>query len=180
MAVVYAARYAQALLEVLQASHADGEQANRELGDFDDLLKESPALRSVYVDPSIKAAKKLEILDRLNERLRMSKSIRNFLAVVIRHERMEGFGDILGEFRRMLRGELAIDKVEWTSARALDGEERRAVEARIHELTGRRIEASFLEDPTLLGGARLRIGSTIYDGSVRGRLESLKESLAER
>ena len=62
----------------------------------------------------------------------------------------------------------------------LNEDERRAVEARIHELTGRRIEASFHEDPALLGGARLRIGSTIYDGSVRGRLESLKESLAGR
>ncbi len=180
MAVAYAARYARALLDVLESSHADGEQANRELGDFDDILKESPALRGVFVDPSIKAVKKTDILDKLNQRLGMSKPVRNFLTVIIRHERMEGFADILDEFRRMLRGDLAIDKVEWTSARALSEDERRQVESRIHELTGRRIEASFHEDPALLGGARLRIGSTIYDGSVRGRLESMKESLAGR
>ena len=178
MAEAYAARYARALLDVLESTGADAEAANRELGDFEAAWNESPALRNVYEDPSINAAKKIEILDKLNERLGMEKPVRNFLAVVIGHERMEGFPEILGEFRRMLRGDLGIDKVEWTSARALSQDERRAVEQRIHALTGRQLEATFREDPELLGGARLRIGSTIYDGSVRGRLEALKEQLA--
>ena len=178
MAEAYAARYARALLDVLESTKADAETANRELGDFAAAWDESPALRSVYGDPSINAAKKIEILDKLNGRLGMGKPVRNFLAVIINHERMEGFPGILDEFRRMLRGDLGIDKVEWTSARALNGDERRAVEQRIHDLTGKRLEATFREDPALLGGARLRIGSTIYDGSVRGRLESLKEQLA--
>ncbi len=178
MAIAYAARYARALLDVLESNHADAEAADRELGDFENAWDESPALRNVFFDPSINALKKVQILDKLNERLGMGKPVRNFLAVIVNHERMEGFGEILGEFRRMLRGDLGIDKAEWTSARALTDEERQAVEARIHALTGRRLEASFREDPALLGGARLRIGSTIYDGSVRGRLDALKEMLA--
>ncbi len=173
---VYAARYARALLDVLKGE--DAERADRELGELEAAWKESAPLRSVFLDPSIKAAKKIEILDRLNERLAMSRPVRNFVAVILNHERMEGFEAILLEFRRMVRGDLGVDKAEWTSARALSEGERRAVEARIHELTGRKLEAEFLEDPSLLGGARLRIGSTIYDGSVRGRLEALREKLA--
>ena len=180
-AEAYAGRYARALLDVLdvlESTQTDGEAADRELSDFAAAWDESPSLRHVFVDPSIPAAKKVEILDKLNARLGMSKPVRNFLAVIVNHERMEGFPVILEEFRRMLRGDLGIDKVEWTTARPLADAERRAVEQRIHELTGKRLEATFREDPALLGGARLRIGSTVYDGTVRGRLDQLKEKLA--
>ena len=118
MAAPYAARYARALLDVLESTHADAEAAGRELGDFASAWDENRALRNVFTDPSIPAPKKVEILDKLNSRLGMSKPVRNFLAVIVNHERMEGFSEILGEFRRMVRGDLGIDKVEWTTARA--------------------------------------------------------------
>ncbi len=175
----FAGRYAQALLDVLESTHADAETADRELGDFAEVWRDSPELRSVFLTPSYASTQKVVLLDKLNERLQMSQTVRNFVAVILNHERMEAFEAILAEFRRLLRGELAIDKVEWTSARALTDAERHAVEARIHELTGRRVEATFREDPALLGGARLQIGSTVYDGSVRGRLDGLREQLAQ-
>ncbi len=178
MATEYAARYARALLDVLETNKADVEAADRELGEFEAAWVESPGLKHVFLDPSIPAAKKVAILDRLNERLGMSQSVRNLLAVIVNHERMDGFEAILSEFRRMVRAELGIDKVEWTSARPLNEDERRAVEARVTEMTGRRVEATFREDKALLGGARLRIGSVIYDGSVRGRLDGMRERLA--
>jgi F-type H+-transporting ATPase subunit delta len=178
MATLYAARYARALLDVLESNRANVEAADRELGDFDDAWRESVPLRNVFLDPSFPAKQKVDLLDKLNGRLGMSKPVRNFLAVIVNHDRMEAFGEILGEFRRMLRGDLGIDKVEWSSVRALNEGEQRAVEAKIHELTGKRVEATFRHDPGLLGGAQLRIGSTVYDGSVRGRLEQMKEALA--
>ena len=174
----YASRYARALLDVLESNQADVEAASRELGDFADAWAESPALRSVFLDPSYTAAKKVDLLDKLNQRLAMSTPVRNFVAVIVNHERMEGFEHIVSDFHRMVRGDLGIDKVEWTSARALDEQQRQAVEAKIAELTGRRVEASFFEDAGLLGGAQLRIGSTVYDGSVRGRLDQLRHVLA--
>lgn len=180
MATAYAPRYARALLDVLEGSGADVERASGELGDFADAWESSDALRKVLIDPSIPAAKKVEILDKLNGKLGMSKPMRNFLAVIVNHERMEGFPAILVEFHRMVRGDIGIAKVEWTSARALTDEERRAVEAKLAEMTGKRIEATFREDAGLLGGARLQMGSLVFDGSVRGRLDGLKEKLAGR
>ena len=186
MAAVYAARYARALLDLLEPSGDQAqagltvEAASGQLGDFAAAWDESAALRSVFLDPSYNAEKKIALLDKLNDRLGMARPVRNFLAVILRHERMEGFRDIVSEFHRMVRGDQGIDKVVWTSARPLSQDERQAVASRIAELTGKRVEASFVEDPTLLGGARLAVGSTIYDGSVRGRLDQLKETLAAR
>ena len=175
----YAGRYARALLEVLEQNKSDAEAADRELGEFAAAWRESAPLRSVFLDPSYPAKQKVGLLDKLNGRLGMSGTVRNFLAVIVNHERMDGFEAIVEEFQRLLRGNLRIDKVEWTTARPLDERERQAVEARMHALTGKRVEATFREDPALLGGARLRIGSTVYDGSVRGRLDGLREQLAQ-
>jgi F-type H+-transporting ATPase subunit delta len=184
----YASRYARALLDVLEkpgraadpgAEHRMGvEKAQAELGDFAAAWDESPALRDVFVDPSITAAKKIEILDRLNQRLEMSKPVRNFLAVILNHERMEGFPEILSSFQAMVRGDLHVAKVEWITARPLSEDARRAVEVKIAEMTGKRVEATFRDDPAVLGGARLQIGSVVYDGTVRARLDGLKEKLA--
>jgi F-type H+-transporting ATPase subunit delta len=174
----YAARYARALLDVLEGTGADVEKASAELGDFAAAWETSGALRDVFIDPSIPAAKKVEILDKLNGRLGMSKPVRNFLAVIVNHERMEGFAEILESFHAMVRGDLNVAKVEWITARPLDAGARRAVEARIAEMTGKRVEASFREDASLLGGARMQIGSVVYDGTVRARLDGLKERLA--
>jgi F-type H+-transporting ATPase subunit delta len=186
----YAPRYARALLDVLDktgpgaesgANHGpDVEKAQAELGDFAAAWDESPALREVFIDPSIPAAKKIEILDRLNQRLEMSKPVRNFLAVILNHERMEGFSEILHSFQAMVRGDLHVAKVEWITARPLPEDARRAVEAKIAEMTGKRVEATFRDDPAVLGGARLQIGSVVYDGTVRARLDGLKEKLAGR
>ncbi|RRA48573.1 ATP synthase F1 subunit delta [Acidipila sp. EB88] len=178
MATVYAARYARALLDVVETNKIDPEAAGRELADLLDAWSESAALRNVFLDPSYAADKKISLLDKLNERLHMQKTLRNFIAVILRHERMEAFPEIVSEYDRMVRGDLKIARVEWTSARALSTEERGAIEQRIAELTGTRVEATFREDPALLGGARLQIGSVVYDGTVRGRLDQLKERLA--
>jgi F-type H+-transporting ATPase subunit delta len=93
---------------------------------------------------------------------------------------MEGFTEILDSFYAMVRGDLNIAKVEWVTARPLDEDARRGVEAKIAEMTGKRVEATFREDAALLGGARLQIGSVVYDGTVRARLDGLKEKLAGR
>lgn len=177
MATVYASRYARALLEVLESSQADLQAAVRGLEDFQAVWEQSGAMREVFLDPSVPEPQKIAVIDRMRERLGISTPVRNFLAVVIRHGRMEGFAEILAEFQSMVRGGLHVAKVEWTTARPVSEAERHKIEWRLGELTGGPVEATFRQDPSLLGGARLRIGSVVYDGSVRGRLEGLREKL---
>ena len=175
---LYTARYARALAEIVTASQLDVHAIDAELSDFLAAWRESRELREVLLDPSIAATKKVAVLDRLTPRLGLSKTVRNFLAVLSNHERMAAFPEVLGEYRREIRTLLGIARVEFTTARVLDEQERQAVVERVGALAGADVEATFYQDPSLLGGALLRIGSTIYDGSVRGRLEQLKLKLA--
>ena len=70
-----------------------------------------------------------------------------------------------------------LAEVEITSARALNDEDRIALEAQVAKLAGGRVRATYREDNTLLGGAVVRIGSTVYDGSIRAQLVQLKQRL---
>ena len=72
---------------------------------------------------------------------------------------------------------LSISDAEVVTARLLQDQERAKLEREVAELAGTRVNAAFRQDKSLIGGAIVRIGSTIYDGSVRGRLERLKERL---
>ncbi len=177
---LFAARYARALAEIVADPKAgvDARAIDAELAAFAAAWEESSPLRGVFLDPSVAAAKKVAILDKLAPRLELSRTSRNFLAVLSNHERMEAFPEVLEAYRAEMRARLGIAQVEFTTARPLDEQERQAVVERIGSLAGAEVEATFYQDAALLGGALLKIGSTVYDGTVRGRLEQLKEKLA--
>ncbi|HEY0784616.1 MAG TPA: ATP synthase F1 subunit delta [Acidobacteriaceae bacterium] len=178
----YAIRYARALADVVTQSTGettlDPSAIDMELASFAAAWQESKALRGAFLDPSVAASKKVAILDKLAPRLGLSKTTRNFLAVLSNHDRMEGVTEVLEEYRREMRARLGVAEVAWTTARPLGDEERQALVQRIGALAGAQVDAKFFEDPSLLGGALLRIGSTVYDGTVRGRVQQLKEKLA--
>lgn len=174
----HAAPYARALADVIAEAHLDLAQVESQLGDFAAAWRESAGLREIFLDPSFPIEEKVAILDKLNTRLEMMRQVRNFIAVLINHNRLDIFDEILRQFRHEMNRRLGISEVEVTTARGLDIAGRAALEAQIAGLTKSRIVATFHEDPSLLGGAIVRIGSTVYDGSVRGRLDRLEEELA--
>jgi F-type H+-transporting ATPase subunit delta len=96
---------------------------------------------------------------------------------LIRHERLAELAEILEEYRLEMNRRLSISDAEVVTARPLKDQERAKLEGQVAELAGNKVNATFREDKSLIGGAIVRIGSTIYDGSVRGRLERLKERL---
>ena len=173
-----AAPYARALADVIAEAHIDLTQVESQLGDFGAAWHESAPLREIFLDPSFPVEEKVAILDKLNARLEMGRQVRNFIAVLINHGRLHIFDEIVQEFRHEMNLRLGISEVEVTTARQLDDATRAALEVQIAGLTKSRILASFHEDSSLLGGAIVRIGSTVYDGSVRGRLDRLEKDLA--
>jgi F-type H+-transporting ATPase subunit delta len=187
----FAAQYARALADVvlenhlrdhdIEAHHNDfsaAQDTERQLSDFAAAWHTSAGLREVFLDPSFPAEQKVAILDKLNARLGMSQQARNFIAVLINHDRIHALDEVLAEFRREINARLGIAEVQVTTARSLEEEERRTLEAQIAEMTKSQVSATFHEDASLLGGVIVRVGSTVYDGSVRGRLDRLKEELA--
>lgn len=175
---VFAARYARALADVVLEAHLNPTEIQQHLGDFAAAWHDSADLREVFLDPSFPAVQKVEILDKLNTRLGMSQQARNFIAVLINHDRLHGLDEVIAEFRHEMNTRLGISEVAVTTARALGENERRALEVQLGEMTKSRVNATFREDASLLGGVIVQVGSTVYDGSVRGRLDRLKEQLA--
>ena len=173
-----AAPYARAFADVVFEAHLDANDVQRQLDDFMAAWQESADLREVFLDPSFPNEQKVAILDKLNTQLGMSVQVRNFIAVVIQHDRLHVLDEILAEYRKEVNRRLGISEVQVTTARPLDEDERREIEQKVAALTGTQVQATYHEDKSLLGGVVVRVGSTVYDGSVKGRLDQLKEQLA--
>jgi F-type H+-transporting ATPase subunit delta len=175
---VFAARYARALADVVLDAKLNTTEVEQQLEDFAATFAGSKDLKELLLNPSISAQKRVAILDKINSRVGCGPQVRNFLAVLIRHERLGALGEILEEYRLEMNRRLSISEAEVVTARPLEEQERAELEGQVSVLAGHnKVNATFREDKSLIGGAIVRIGSTIYDGSVRGRLERLKERL---
>jgi F-type H+-transporting ATPase subunit delta len=137
----------------------------------------SGELREFFVNPAIPVVEKVEVLDKLNLKLELRKELRNLLAVLIQNDRIGQVQEVAAAYRAEVKERQGIRSVEIVTARALDEAERGTLVAEVGKLAGSRVEASFSLDASILGGTVVRIGSTVYDGSVRGRLERLKDAL---
>jgi F-type H+-transporting ATPase subunit delta len=173
----FVARYASAFLEVVTAAKLDTAAIGVEFNDFLATWDGSAELREFFVNPAIPAVQKVGFLDTLNAKLGLRKELRNLLAVLIDNDRIGAVSEVAEAYRRLLQEQLGIRQAEIVTARELDAAERDPLVAEIGKLAGAQVEASFKLDPAILGGTVVRIGSTVYDGSVRGRLDRLKEAL---
>src|ERR1700723_3136247 len=173
----FAARYARALADVVLDAKLNPSEVAQQLNDFAATFAGSKDLREVLLNPSFPTAKRVSILDKVNGRVGCGPKIRNFLAVLISHERLAALNEILEDYRLEMNRRLSISDAEGVTAPPFQDQERAKLEGQVSELAGTRVNATFRQDKSLIGGAIVRIGSTIYDGSVRGRLERLKERL---
>ncbi len=174
----FVTRYASAFLDVVTAAKLDTTAIDRQLADFLATWEGSHELREFFVNPAIRAAQKVSILDKLNAKLGMQRELRNLIAVLIDNARIGAVAEVGAAYRQLLQEKLGIHPAEIVTARALGTEERDALLAEIGKLAGGRVEATFKQDKSILGGTVVRIGSTVYDGSLRGRLQRLREELA--
>jgi F-type H+-transporting ATPase subunit delta len=170
-------RYAQAFADVVEDLKLDRDALDRQFADFLSTWEGSLELRSLFESPTFPAVEKVAILDKLNVQMGLQKELRNLLAVLINNNRIAHVAEVAAEWRRILQEQQGIRPAEIVTARELSEEERDALAAEVAKLAGAKIDASFKLDKGILGGTVVRIGSTVYDGSVKGRLERLKESL---
>ncbi len=173
-----ASRYARALVEVILEDKIDGDTARQQLHAIVDAVHESDELRRVWESPAIMPAQKRAVLDAIAKQIGAVKPIRNFIAVLIDHRRIPMLDDIARQFESELDAQLGFTEVEVSSTRGLSPEEKRELESRVERLTGKRVRARYVSNPDLLGGVVVRAGSTIYDGSVRGQLEKMRQELS--
>ncbi len=173
-----ASTYARAFADVVLGAHLDANRALAELRAIASLLKESSELRRVWENPAITAEQKRAVLDAIAQRDGISQQVRNLVAVLIDHRRVHFLEPVIRQLEKELDTRLGFAEADITSARLLGDTEKREFEAQVGKLTGKKVRAHYAQDASLLGGAILRIGSTIYDGSVRGQLEKMKEVIS--
>lgn len=168
-----AERYAGALVDVaLENGQAD--QVKQELSAFAGLVRESAELRGILANPAIARASKHAAIEQLVERLGASRTLRNYLFVIVDQRRAGMLEEIEQAFSRILDARQGITQATVSSATELSANERAELSAALEKLTGEKVQARFMMDSALIGGAIVRIGTTIYDGSVRTQLERLR------
>jgi F-type H+-transporting ATPase subunit delta len=170
-------RYAHAFASVAASAGIDTSAAQQQINDFNETFVGSRELREVLTNPAIAKEQKLKVLDAIAGKIGMLPQVRNFIAVVMDHQRLSELGEMLTEYHAMADEQAGLAEAEITSAHALNDEDRAELEAQVSRLAGGRVRATYQQDSTLLGGAVVRIGSTVYDGSLRAQLQQLKQRL---
>lgn len=171
-------RYARAFTDVVIDKKLDPRRLEDEMASLVQMVESAPVLRTIWESPAIEAREKHAVLDKIIARIGGSRMLRNFVAVLIDHRRVAALPEIARQFELELNERLGMADAEVTSARELTNAERKALEARVSEVTGKTVRARYKTDVNVLGGAVVKVGSTIYDGSIRGQLEKLKQELS--
>jgi F-type H+-transporting ATPase subunit delta len=171
--------YARAFADVVMApkNQLDPARALQELQAVEALLQESAQLRRVLENPSIPGERKRAVIQALSARMGTTTQVRNFVSVLIDHRRLPLLSDILKQLEEELDERQGFTEAQVSSARQLSDAEKKMLEAEIIRLTGKKVRARYAHDASLLGGAVVQVGSTIYDGSVKGQLEKIRQQL---
>ena len=170
-------QYATALADIALEQGA-AEPVKKQLEDFGAAYAESAELRNVLANPAVELAAKHGVIEKLAARMGASRIVRNFLFVVADNQRTHLLPEILRSFEDVIRQRQGVAEAEVTSAAELTAPQKTQLQQTLERLTGRKIQAKYSLDPALLGGALVRIGDTIYDGSVRNRLNQMRARLA--
>ena len=170
-------QYANALADIALEQGAS-EPAAKQLESFAAAYEESAELRTFLASPAVSMEAKHEVLEKIAKRLGASKIIRNFLFVIADHRRTQLIPEIVATFQQVLRQRQGMAEAEISSAVELTSAQKKELAATLARVTGKKIEPKYSLDPALLGGAVVRIGDTIYDGSLRSRLNEMRARLA--
>ena len=170
--------YAQALFGATRESE-ELEETVENLKEFVDALHESDELRSFFYGVQIPEGQKRRAIDALTEE--MTSSTTNFLKVLVDNGRTEILEEVLPRYEELVKEYQGKVEVEFVTAIELSDETLDRVRSRLGEiLDGREVVLETNVDSDLVGGAVFRFGETRIDGSVRGRLQGLRETMLER
>ena len=170
--------YARALADVVIDRRIDADRVAAELNSLATFLRESAELRTIWDTPSVTGEQKLKLLDAIAKKAGLLREVRNFTAVLISNRRIQAFDQIAKEAIEQINLRLGIADAEVVSVRELGAEEKHRLEAQVAKTAGKKLRVRYSLDQGLMGGIVVRVGSTIYDGSVRGQLQRMKEQLA--
>ncbi len=164
-------------MDVLYPDNADS--GLKQLQRFKALLDEQPKARLFLENPTLAAERHHRLLEELSVVLAFDRRISNFIGILVDRNRLLLLEEIISTYQKLLDQRLGIVHARVTAAQALDAPEQEKIAQQLQQATGKKVRLEFLIDPTLIGGVVTQVGSTVYDGSVRQRLQSFKKLLIE-
>ncbi|HMS40000.1 MAG TPA: ATP synthase F1 subunit delta [Pyrinomonadaceae bacterium] len=174
-----ARRYATALADVVTKS-GETEVIKTELKSWEDLIKSNADLQNAFANPSIAHLSKEKILSGLIEKTKPSQTTANFLRVLLRNSRLTELAQINEKFASVLDERNGLISAQVISARPLSDAQKAEFQTNLAKMTGKQVNLNFAVDEQIIGGVVTRVGSTVYDSSVKTQLENLKASLIGR
>jgi F-type H+-transporting ATPase subunit delta len=171
-----ARRYASALADVV-LERGEAAEVQAELAQWEEMIHSTPNLLEVLRNPTIALDQKRAVLNRLVERAKPRQTTVNFLKVLLQNQRLTELGEINRKLAETLDERAGMVAATVTTARSVPESSQRQLHAKLTGLTGKKVRVNFAIDPDLLGGIVTRIGSTVYDGSVRNHLQQIREKM---
>ncbi len=171
-----ARRYAAALADVVTKS-GEITSVQTELKTWEEMMASNSQLLEAFSNPSIAHDSKEKVLENLIEKTKPTKTTANFLRVLLRNNRLTEISEINERFAVVLEERSGAIAAQVTSARPLSDAQKAELQTNLNKLTGKNVSPNFEVDENIIGGVITRIGSTIYDGSVKTKLEELRQQL---
>jgi F-type H+-transporting ATPase subunit delta len=171
-------RYARALVDAVLDSKADSALVPRQIEQFENLLHQSGDLKNVLLSPAVSGTRKRAVVERFAGMMSLERIVRNFLFVLINHRRIDLLGEIRQAYEVVLDERLGILRSEVKSAQPLTDEQRNKVQGELSRIAGQQVRCDYKVEEKLLGGVTAKVGSTVYDGSVRAQLETMRQRLS--
>ncbi len=171
-----AQRYAVALADVA-FEHKDAAKIRRDLADLTAVFAASADLRNLLANPSVSVESKKSVAAEVSNRMGMHTEVRNLMFLLIDHGRTGIVGEMHDAFEAEMNRRAGIVDAIITSAHELSSPEKSQLAQALERVTGKKVQAQYKLDLRLIGGATVRIGSTIYDSSVRERLNRLRTEM---
>lgn len=177
MAKLVSSTYAQALFEVaLELDSLD--QIRDELGFINETFKTHPEFYEVFRTPKINKEERKDIITKVfGESL--SKEVMNFMKILIDKRRGTAIGGIYSEYVDMVDAHKGVVKAVVESAIPLTDDEQTALTEKLAKVTGQEVRLTSVVKPEVIGGLVVRIGDKVIDGSVKNRLDIMKDNLAQ-
>ena len=172
-----ARRYASALADVV-LERGEAREVEEELLAWEKMFQASPVLPEVFRNPTIPLDKKRAVLNKLIDRSKPKPSTANFLKVLLQNQRLTDLGEINQKFAEILDLRAGMVAATVTTARTVPENAQQKLHTKLLSVTGKKVRINFMTDPELIGGLVTRIGSTVYDGSVRNHLQLIKAKMA--
>ena len=172
-----ARRYATALADVV-TERGEAREVQQELHTWAETLRSNPNLREIFANPTVALEKKRAVLNRLLEISKPRPTTANFLKVLLQNQRLTELTEINSKLAQVLDDRAGVVAATVTTARPVPADAQRRLQTKLLDLTGKKVRIDYVTDSEMIGGLITRIGSTVYDGSVRTKLQQMKEKMA--